>query len=42
MTPGSRRMFTPAISFDAGSSRTVVCLVQPPSSIRMCESEKLL
>ena len=42
ITPGSRRIFTPAISLDAGSSRTVVCLVQPPSSMRIWESEKLL
>ena len=42
MTPSSNRMLTPAISIEVPSSRTVVCRVQPFSSMRMCESAILL
>ncbi len=37
--PAVRRMFTPAIAFDTGSSRTVTSRDHPPSKVRRFESE---
>src|SRR5690349_18691449 len=37
--PAVRRMFTPAIDFETGSSRTVTSRDHPPSKVRRFESE---
>src|SRR3984885_2412940 len=39
MPPEISRISTPAIVLEIGRSRTVTCRVQPPPSIRLCESE---